>query len=212
MVKAIIFDFDGTLAPLNLDFSHLRREVLKIAYQYLPPEALNSFNDMPVLEMIYELEGVLEERGQEFKDQAFLKLNELEIEAAKKKALFPYTRRVLNYLNGKSIRIGIITRTCMGAVTQVFPDFEDYVSAVITREHVRRVKPHPEHILKILQILCVHAYDAMVVGDHVTDIIGGKLAGTKTAAVLTGRTERDEFLKLEPTYILNDISEILEIV
>ena len=35
MIRAVIFDFDGTLAPLSLNFDHMRAEIEAIAGQYV---------------------------------------------------------------------------------------------------------------------------------------------------------------------------------
>lgn len=36
-VRAVIFDFDGTLTPLTLDFSLLRSRVEEMAREYVDP-------------------------------------------------------------------------------------------------------------------------------------------------------------------------------
>ncbi|MCX7857624.1 MAG: HAD family hydrolase [Deltaproteobacteria bacterium] len=211
-LKAVIFDFDGTLAPLNLDFSFLREEVSKIALKYVSESILGSLNHYHILEMIYELEGYLGEKGKIFRKEAFSKLRELEVEAASKKSLFFYTRGVLKKLKETNIIEGIITRTCIEAVVTVFPDYKSYIQAVVTRDDVTRVKPHPEHVMKILNILNIVAEEAIVVGDHPTDIIAGNLVGMKTLGVLTGRTKREDFLKVGATYVFQDIRGLINLI
>lgn len=173
---------------------------------------MNGLDGLYILEMIYEIQEFLKEKGTQFKKQAFLRLRELEVKAASKKSLFAYTRDVLEALKNRGIRRGIMTRTCLDAVSTVFPDYKEYVEAVVTREEVDRVKPHPNHVVKILEVLCVEAKEAMIAGDHPTDVMAGQALGIKTVGVLTGRTAKEEFLRIGATYILSDIRGIIDIV
>ena len=65
-LNAVVFDFDGTLAKLNIDFSRMRQDVLEILSRYgVPPDGLR---DLFVLEMIDALDGCLrvEDLSREF--------------------------------------------------------------------------------------------------------------------------------------------------
>ncbi|HON86358.1 MAG TPA: HAD family hydrolase [Syntrophorhabdaceae bacterium] len=210
--RAVVFDFDGTLTELTLDFGLLREEVFKIARGYTDPETLKCLDGFYIIEMIYELERRLGERGRVFSGEAFKRLEELEIEAAAGKDVFPYTREVLKGLKDRGIKNGIITRSCVAVLHQVFPDINDYVHGISTREHIRYVKPDPRHVEHVLESIQVRPKDAMLVGDHPTDITAGKDAGLKTVGVLSGRTKQQSFKEAGADYIINDIREILAIV
>jgi len=91
----------------------------------------------------------------------------------------------------------------------VFPDIFDYIDNIVTRDDIKHVKPHVDHVNKILKMMDIPGENTLTVGDHPTDIMAGKAAGTYTAGVLTGRTLKDAFEGVGATYVLNDISEIL---
>ena len=212
MIKAIIFDFDGTLTPLTLDFTHLREEITKIARNYVTQEAIGELEGHYIIEMIYEVGERLNSHaagGGFFEKEAFEKLRVLEVEASKGKDLYPYTRSVLRKLKDKGIKTGIITRTCTDVIKSVFADVEKYIDVVVTRENLRHVKPHPSHALEALHALDTIAQEALLVGDHPTDVLGGKAAGTATAGVLTGRTGREAFQEAGADFILDDIRGVL---
>lgn len=211
-VRGVIFDFDGTLCPLNLDFSILKEEIVKISTSYVQRSIVESLSHLHILEMIYEVEKFLGQNGKLFRKQAFLRLKELEVEAASKKELFSYTRGVLERIKRMGIKRGIITRTCLEAVSTVFPDYEKYVNAVVTRDDVQRVKPDPEHVMTILHILQIPAKEAILVGDHPTDIIAGNSLGIKTVGVLTGRTKREDFRKAGANHVLRDIRGLIRLI
>jgi phosphoglycolate phosphatase len=212
MIKAIIFDFDGTLTPLTLDFTRLREEIVRIAKKYVTEEAIGELEGHYIIEMIYEIGERLngEAAGDgSFEKEAFEKLRVLELEASRGKELYPYTRPVLKSLKDRKIKTGTITRTCIDVIKNVFTDVESYIDAIVTRENLRHVKPHPSHALEALNALGTIPQEALLVGDHPTDVLGGKAAGMVTAGVLTGRTGREAFEKAGADFILDDIRGVL---
>ena len=52
-LKAVVFDFDGTLALLNIDFKEMRRDILDLAATYGISE--DGMERLFVLEMIAEM-------------------------------------------------------------------------------------------------------------------------------------------------------------
>lgn len=74
-------------------------------------------------------------------------------------------------------------------------------------------KPHPEMILLALEDMGLEKEDAVMIGDRVyTDIAAGYNAGIDTILVLSGEgTVKDaEESNTPPTYIMKDITEVLE--
>jgi phosphoglycolate phosphatase-like HAD superfamily hydrolase len=213
MFKAIIFDFDGTLTPLSLDFSHLKQEIANVARRYTTEEIIKETEDNFIIEMISRIEKRLDgtRAAEEFQKEAFDRLKFLELEASLGKDVFPYTRDVLKRLNGNKIKTGIITRTFMDVIKHVFVDVDNYISVTITRENTKHVKPDPLHALEALRMLDALPGESMMVGDHPTDIMAGTGAGMMTAGVLTGRTRREDFEKVGATFILNDIRDVLNL-
>ena len=207
-IKAVVFDFDGTLTELTLDFHFLRSEVVRIARQYVSESAIAALEERFILEMIYEIEDQLGGIGAHFRKEAFERLRVLEVEASKGKAVYPYTREVLAHLRRIGVRVGVITRNCLDAVMCVFPDMAEYVDAIVTRDGLREVKPHPGHVYAISRLLSVPPEEGMMAGDHPTDIAAGKAAGMETVGLLTGRTTRQEFELAGATHILTDIRGI----
>jgi phosphoglycolate phosphatase len=204
-IKGVIFDFDGTLTELTVDFQNMRVEVEELAGRYVPEEVLASLKGLFIIEMIYVIEATLGERGPEFRRDAFELLKGLELDASEGKGVYPYTREVLGRLRREGIRVGVVTRSCLDVLRRVFPDMDKYVEAVVTREDIREVKPHPRHIEAMAGLLSIEAEEGIMAGDHPTDIEAGKAAGMETVGVLTGRTTRQEFELAEATYILQDI-------
>jgi phosphoglycolate phosphatase len=213
MIEAVVFDFDGTLTELRLNFQEVRGEILKVLAQYVPAEKLEEKTSPFIIEMIHELSQECEPgNAKALVEDSFRRLVELECEAARGKDVFPFTREILGWLKGRDIRVAITTRNCMEALELVFEDLPDYVDAVVTRNDTRMVKPHPEQIERALAKLGVLPEKTLMVGDHPTDIMAGRACGAKTVGVLTGVTREEDFELAGADYIVPDIRSLPEIV
>lgn len=208
-IEWVLFDFDGTLTPLTLDFGSLRARVEDIAREFGALNELPRLKNHYILEMIYSIEDALGSQGPAFSSKALEVLTALELEASKGKGLYPFARDVLATLRQRGVRPGIITRTSVKVVRQVFPDVTGYMETVVTREHTRLLKPHPAHVTLALKRLGLPPERGLMVGDHPTDIVAGNEAGARTVGVLTGRTERGALEKVGATYIVDDIRGLL---
>lgn len=63
---------------------------------------------------------------------------------------------------------------------------EEYLQAVVTRQDVLRMKPHPEPVLKAAALLGASPRACVMVGDTTADIRAAKRAGAFAVAVLSG--------------------------
>jgi phosphoglycolate phosphatase len=210
-INAVIFDFDGTLAKLNINFPLMRQAVLDLIGSYAVP--MNGLNNLYVLEMINAAQKLISEKHpnkeEGFVKQAIKLITRIEIEAARKGELIGGTRDMLVELKRRDIKAGVVTRNCQAAVSTVFPDIFDYCNTIITREMTRNVKPHPEHLLVALQSLGVAPESSSMVGDHQMDIKIGKQVGTLTIGVLTGYSTSDELIRAGADIIIDKAADII---
>src|SRR5215510_10329982 len=121
--EAILFDFDGTLAILNLDFAAMRRRLLALTLaQGIPPQELHGLD---ILEMLDHATALLHQRYPEqaacFIRDAQQLLQDMEVEAAHSSGLLPGVPELLAVLRRQNISVGIVTRNCDAAVRVTFP-------------------------------------------------------------------------------------------
>ena len=210
----MVFDFDGTLAELNIDFSVMRTAVLNLMAQ--SELSGSGISHLPVLELIAaagrEIARQNPQSQKPFLDAALKIVIEMEMDAAQRGRLYASTRAVLSELRARSVQIGVVTRNCRSAVYTVFPDIDRYCQAVLTREDPPHVKPHPDHLRAMLKVLGVSATDAVMIGDHPMDIQLGRETGTDTIGVLTGHAGREMLLRERPDLIIDHISDIMGII
>jgi phosphoglycolate phosphatase len=209
-MKAIIFDFDGTLAVLNIDFNAMRERVFDLMRHFGIEEEL--IKEKYLLEVIDEACQILEKTNpssaEEFYQKAHQILHQVEMMAAEKGRLIPGMEGTLKNLRGSGIKVGIVTRNCEEAVRKVFPSIDVFCDVFVSRNSVKKVKPHPDHLTYVMESLKVSGDEAWMVGDHPTDIQAGRQAGMGTIGVLTGRTKREGFEKAGADYILDNVTEI----
>ncbi len=210
-IRAIIFDFDGTLALLNIDFLLMRRKVFELVDEFEVDR--DALRETYLLEIIDEVYHLLMERSssiaETFYEKAHQILYQVEMDAAEKGGLLPGVKELLSSLRKNGFKIGIITRNCEEAVRRVFPEIDDYCDVFISRDSIRKVKPHPDHLNAVAERLGVFGKEAVMIGDHPLDIQAGKRVGMKTIGVLSGRTTSEEFEKAGADKILKNVIDLL---
>ncbi len=210
-IEAILFDFDGTLAKLTIDFSKLKEDIKKLCRSY----TVYDFDpSLPVLEIVEAVSDYLRDtdpfRADSFFKEAHSLIKDRELESARNGELFYFTRPLLRNLREWGLKIGIITRNCADAVRIVFPDILDYCDIFLPRDRVRRVKPNPEHLLVALEKLKVSPQKALTVGDHLIDLKAGLMAGTWTAGVNSDKSKREEFLFQGSHWVASNCKDLFE--
>lgn len=211
-LQGLIFDFDGTLAELNLDFSQVRQGIKALQEEFLPEHVLPKTN-WPILEKVDELSAILGRDqpwlGAEFATRCRLLITACEMEAAYKGQLFPYSLDVLDTLRSNGMSTGIITRNCSAAVRLVLPDVQSRCHVFLAREDVFRPKPHPSHVRAVLEKLDLPPEKCLLIGDHVLDIQAARASGIRSAAVATGRLSLQELQQESPDFLNRDLPELI---
>lgn len=210
-IQAFVFDFDGTLAVLNLDFGLMRRRVSQIMTCYgLDPR---QFDHLYILEMIdaaaAQLDHAGDGRSAGLHREAHDAILALERQCALASGMLPMAVETLQTLRRQGFKIGIVTRNSDTAVRTICATIDTLCDVFLPREAVRFVKPHPEHLLRALERLEVAAGMAVMVGDGPIDITAGKALGLKTVAVLTGGNRREALLASQPDLIVDSVADLI---
>ncbi len=210
-IDAVLFDFDGTLVEIDIDFTQMRQGVFSLGLEY-------GVSGEPGLYVLESLEDIFEKllqldesQARDFKRLAKRLIASLEVEAAARSRTMPGAERTLRELKDRGIEIGIVTRNCRSGVMKSAEMANFVYDLILTRDDVEKVKPDPQHLLDALNMLTSKPGKSIMVGDHPMDILAGKRAGMKTAAVLTSKSIED-FEEVEPDLILTGVAGLLDIL
>ncbi|NPA90115.1 MAG: AI-2E family transporter [Chloroflexi bacterium] len=107
--------------------------------------------------------------------------------------LTDHSRTFLEDLRGRYV-LGVVTTRSREEAEAMLRStgIRDYFDIVITRDDVRRLKPHPAPIRLAAEKLGVEPHQILLVGDTPVDVRAAKAAGALAAAVLCGFGELEE--------------------
>ncbi|MCS7192609.1 MAG: HAD family hydrolase [Armatimonadetes bacterium] len=175
-VEAVLFDFDGTLVTLEIDFTLMRNRVNEVIASFgVPSHILTAPFSWERIEQAASWLAQFDiKKAKDLERVAKGIIVEMEDEAAKiaepPKDVLP----TLQTLKAKGIKVGLVTRNSMNAVKTVLSRHPLPFDVIVTRDHVHLLKPNPEHLLFALKRLNVNPYCrqfcATFVGDHLSDI------------------------------------------
>jgi phosphoglycolate phosphatase len=212
--EAILFDYDGTLAILNLDFAAMRLHLhtFTVAHGISPQE----LHGLDILEMLAWATGWLRqhcpEQADRYAREAEQLIQDMEVEAARRSGLLPGVPELLTVLRQEQIGVGIVTRNCDAAVRVTFPHIDTYCQAFMPRNRVTQVKPHPAHLQAALDCLETTPDRALMVGDGAMDIQAGKALGMFSIGVLSGNSSRAKLLAHGADLVLAQVTDLLQYI
>ena len=186
-IHAVLFDFDGTLAP-NLDLPEMRRQVIALTRTAAVPDSV--FADRYIVEVIDSAASWLHQQdpqtAQAYSQAAHQLILDIELESARRTDPFPGIAAKLDALRATGKRLGVVTRNCRDAVLQVFPTLMSHVDALHARDDITHLKPDPRHLLSALQVLECAPVNTAMVGDGALDMQVGRELNMYCVGVLSG--------------------------
>ncbi|TEU18478.1 MAG: HAD-IIIA family hydrolase [Anaerolineales bacterium] len=211
-IEAVLFDLDGTLVHLTIDFGRMRAEVKALLPQYgLSMEGRSTLYILELIEdAVRELKAQDEERARAFRREAEAAIVAIELEAADEAQVYPEVPELLRRLRERGIRVAIVTRNCRAAVDRILAENPLVYDVLLTRDEVAAVKPDPEHLLTALRLVGVEPQRTLMVGDHPMDVQVGRAVGARAAAVLTGVGTLERFSEVQPDLILARVGDLSE--
>jgi phosphoglycolate phosphatase len=213
-VRAVLFDFDGTLVEQRVDFARMRREALAVlAAHGVDPAPLAG---MHVLEMVERAGRELVERdplygaqrAQALAADARRAIEEVECEGASTARALPGAAALLGDLRARGVGVAIVTRNCRAAVERVLARHALEYDVLLTRDDVPHVKPDPRHLQAALDRLGVPGEDAAMCGDHPMDIAAGRGVGAWTVGVLPEGQGPEYMAAAAPDLLVAGVAEL----
>lgn len=216
MIRAVIFDLDGTLVNFNIDYKALRAEVRSFLINQGVPASVLSLNER-IFEMLNKTEIFMRNNGkpekafEEIKSEVLKITEKYELEAAKTISLLPGVAEVLKTLKEMGLKMGLCTVSSEKTTNYILKKFkiESFFDVVTPRDKVKHVKPHAEHIEAALKALGVKPEEALVVGDSIIDVKCAKELNIIAVGLLTGVSTQKELIDAGANYLITSITDLL---
>lgn len=211
MVKAILFDLDGTLIRTEeIIMAGFRHAISK----YLPDTKINKTDETNFLGQ------TLDNSFKKYtKDESITKSLINTYKAYTKELIEKELKthnnaeNILKYLKSKNIKLGVVTSKANDTATNDLKivNLLNYFDVIVGFDNVKNHKPDPESLLKAAEILNIDPKHMVYVGDHENDII----AANKAKMVSVGVTYSYRFKELlseNPVYVIDDLINLEDII
>lgn len=195
-MRAVLFDFDGTLtAPGALDLKTVR-QVLGVPQGTLILDYIQAMGDPGA------------------RREAMRTLERIEIAGAANAVPNAGAEDLVKLLAVRGIRRGILTNNCRASLVEAMKAFSriglvDF-DVVLHRENAPRHKPYPDGIRHAAGLLGIAASELLVVGDYVFDMEAGSRAGAVTAFLTNG--EEVPAMSVKPDHVIATLVEVRSIL
>jgi pyrophosphatase PpaX len=127
---------------------------------------------------------------------------------------FPGVVEVVSTLAARGHPLGVVTAKIEDGAHRTLrhTGLDRHLRAVVGADSCARAKPDPEPVLLALSRLGARAEHALLVGDSPHDLVAGRRAGVRTAAVLWGACSREALTAARPDHVLAALDELLPLV
>ncbi len=214
MFKAVIFDFDGTLADTKESIVKAVQEVLSdvgcVVDDYFIERRIGIGGKLVIKE-------ALEDNKIPYSDSLIEKLaaraHTVRLKFLNSVKIFDGTPELLDALHGR-IRIALATMSSRKVIDSLLRErgLAKYFEVVISADDVLKPKPAPEIFLKCAERLGLDPRDCVVVEDSIFGVQAAKAAGMRCIAVTSGAYAAEELRREGPELVVRSINDKEEIL
>jgi pyrophosphatase PpaX len=212
LLSAALFDFDGTLVDttemIHQSMRHAASSVL--GRDDIPRETLLANVGQPLPR---QMELIDAERA-ELLLEAYRRHHEEHHDDLIGE--FPGIEEALARLRSAGIQVAVVTSKRLVSVEMAlknFPGLREVVDRFVTMEDTTEHKPHPEPLLRGLELLGnVPKDETVYVGDSPFDVEAAKAAGLTSVAVSWGAFSEDTLRASEPDHLVPDIDAAVDVL
>ncbi|MBC7107441.1 MAG: HAD family hydrolase [Methanomassiliicoccales archaeon] len=216
-VKAIIFDFDGTLVNSAIDFDAMKKEFFSaLINRGIEPEIL-AINDT-IYGNLARVKAECEKSGKisllkeldQIIDEVLLKA---ELENVENTTLINGVKSVINLLREKGYKVGLLTR---GSRTYVMKAFNvvglstEEFDAIICRDDFSHdeAKPNGIALTRMAVRLGVDISECVMIGDHPIDLVCANEAKSNFIGVSSGKYNEEMWKVIGCDTVIRTVADL----
>ena len=213
MIKAVIFDMDGTTVDSINSIAHFANKALKkFGFSEVPVGKFNHFVGDGPKKLFERLLDYVGGSQNEIDDILNYYLNEYNSNVLHLSEAYHGITKMLETLKSKGIKTAIVSNKQDKAVkilSQHF--FGDLLELNVGFKEGVALKPAPDSLLNAMKELGVTKEETLFVGDTDVDMITAKNAGVKSIGVLWGFRGEEELKSNGADYIVSNAKEIFDL-
>lgn len=212
MLAAALFDFDGTLVDTTeMIYQSMRHATTSVlGRDDIPRETLLANVGQPLPRQMQ----LMDAEKAELLLEAYRAHHETHHDALI--AEFPGIAEALQRLREAGVKVAVVTskrRSSVEMALKALPSLDLVVDRFVTLEDTTEHKPHPEPLLKGLELVGnVPKDEAVYVGDSPFDVQAAKAAGLRSVAVSWGAFSEDTLREAEPDHLVPDIDAVVDVL
>ena len=187
-IEAVAFDLDGTITKTQIQFAPYKKRIgckRGDVLTYIKKQ------DLDRQQALYDI------------------LDEYEYEIEKDCTLNDGFLDIMDFLNERDIKTGIITRASRHHAIQVIQKLGIPITEVIGREETEP-KPSGKPLIHLSALLKIPLHKMICVGDFLWDVLAGKNAHVTTVLLATEASQKYSHLSDYVIYHLSALKDILE--
>ena len=211
MIKAILFDLDGTLLNTLKDLNEASNHTLR--YFNLPLITINQTKQFigNGVKMLLKRAAFNADIDYELAYEVFKKYYRNHIKDYT--TVYDGIIDVLKFIKSHDIKIAVTSNKYQeGVEILVNHLLSPYIDIALGSSETVKVKPHPDMVNIVLDRLNVSSDQCLFVGDSDVDIITGKTNNIKTIGVTWGYKDKKILENEKPDYLVDNQVELIKII
>jgi len=209
MIRAVLFDFDLTLADSSTGVIVCANDALSaLGFPHAAPDLVRRTIGLTLTRSFEVLSGNTDTALAAAYATHFMARADCIMEPLIE--WLPGATAALRQLRQRDLRIAIVSTKMRYRIEAVLnrDGLRDAVDVVGGAEDVVNHKPHPDGIHHALRALHIDRSQGLYAGDHIVDAQAAAAADVPFVAVLSGLTPRQEWERFEPVALIESVADL----
>ncbi len=217
--KVLLFDLDGTLVDSVPDLAGaLNKMLLTLGYETYSEDTIRSWVGNGALVLVKralcgtQADKSIDDDILQVALDVFLKSYKQNL--CNKTTLYPNVKQTLYSLKQKGFLLTIVTNKPEEFIQPLLSSLgiAEMFEICVGADTLKRKKPDPLPLIHISKLLDLSVDECVMIGDSKNDILAAKACQMDSIGVNYGYNYDESILVYEPNYVIDDFSELLNIV